>query len=93
MAGNKKRIGLDQSTGDSVNLVWNKIDALISEIDKPKQHDEFSVADYIDRLESQGGTVSLSQAHKQLMEKVKRGKLTFRKTRIKGSQINVFRFV
>lgn len=92
MASNKKRIGLDQPARDSVD-VWSKIDQLISELNKPKQDDEFSVNDYINRIESQGGSLSMSQAHKQLMIKVKNGVLVCRKTKINGSQINVFRFV
>lgn len=92
MASNKKRIGLDQPARDSVD-VWSKIDQLISEMNKPKQDDEFSVNEYIDRIESQGGSLSMSQAHKQLMTKVKNGVLVCRKTKINGSQINVFRFV
>lgn len=92
MASNKKRIGLDKPTRDTLD-VWVKIDELVSELNKPKQDDEFSIFDYINRIESQGGSISMSQAQKQLMTKVKNGVLVCRKTKINGSQINVFRFV
>ena len=94
MASNKKRIGLDQPSRDTVkDDIWGKIDSLIGELDKPKQDDEFSVNDYISRIESQGNTLSVSQAHKQLVLKVKEGILTSRKTRVAGCQTNVFKFV
>lgn len=94
MASNKKRIGLDQPSRDTVNDdIWGKIDSLIGELDKPKQNDEFSVSDYISRIESQGNTLSVSQAHKQLVLKVKEGILTSRKTKVVGCQMNVFKFV
>jgi len=94
MANNKKRIGLDQPTRSSVkDDVWGKIDLMISTLDKPKQADEFTISDYVDRIESQGNAISVSQAHKQLLSKVKEGILTTRKTKFKGSKVNVFRFV
>jgi hypothetical protein len=73
--------------------VWSKIDLIISELDKPKQPDEFTISDYIGRIEAQGNVISVSQAHKQLLLKVKDGTLTTRKTKIKGFRVNVFRFV
>jgi hypothetical protein len=93
MASNKKRDGLDQPSRNSVNEVWDKIDTLIGEIDKTKQLDEFSIAEYMDRIELQGSFISLSQAHKQLSDKVKRGVLTCRKAKVGGFRINVFKFV
>lgn len=82
MADNKKRIGLDQPSRSPVNDdVWDKIDLMISELDKPRQQDEFTINDYIGRIESQGNVISTSQAHKQLMTKVKDGSLTSRKTK------------
>jgi hypothetical protein len=66
---------------------------MISTLDKPKQADEFTISDYVDRIESQGNAISVSQAHKQLLSKVKEGILTTRKTKFKGSKVNVFRFV
>ena len=94
MASNKKRVGLDQSSRSPVNDdVWAKIDLIISELDKPRQPDEFTITDYIGRIESQGNVISTSQAHKQLMAKVKDGSLTSRKTKIGGFKVNVFRFV
>lgn len=94
MADNKKRIGLDKPTRSPVeDDVWSKIDLMISELDKPRQPDEFTINDYIGRIESQGNVISTSQAHKQLMTKVKDGSLTSRKTKIGGFKVNVFRFV
>lgn len=92
MAHNQKRKRLDQSSRDIVD-VWSKIDQLVSELNKPKQDDEFTIMDYIQRIESHGGSTSMSQAHKQLMAKVKAGLLVFRKTQVNGSQTNVYRFV
>jgi hypothetical protein len=94
MASNKKRIGLDQSSRDTVkDDVWSKIDLMISTLDKPKQPDEFTISDYVNRIESQGNVISVSQAGKQLLLKVKDGTLTTRKTKIKGCKVNVFKFV
>jgi len=66
---------------------------MISTLDKPKQPDEFTISDYIDRIESQGNAISASQAGKQLLLKVKDGTLTSRKTKVKGFKVNVFKFV
>ena len=73
--------------------LWSKIDLMIGELDKPVQPDEFTISDYVERIESQGNAISISQAGKHLLLKVKDGTLTSRKTKIKGCKVNVFRFV
>lgn len=94
MASDKKRIGLDKPTRSSVkDDLWSKIDLMIGELDKPVQPDEFTISDYVNRIESQGNVISISQAGKHLLSKVKEGTLTSRKTKIKGCKVNVFRFV
>lgn len=93
MAHSKKRIGLDQPARDSVDDIWDKIDSLINELDKPQQSDEFNIYEYISRVESKGVTISVSQAHKQLFAKIKQGLLVQRKAASNGSKINVYKFV
>ena len=94
MANNKRGQGLVKPARSIVkDDKWEMIDALIGEIDKPIQDDEFTVADYVSRIEAKGGTLSESQAYKQLMAKVKLGVLTSRKTSTKTSRMNVFKFV
>ena len=87
MAGNKGRKRLDQPAGNTLSAIDR---ALLDLVEKPIQHDEFTIDMLMEKNPSDTARRSMM---KKLDEMVSKGKLVTRKLPVKGKQTNVYRYV
>jgi len=92
MARNKGKQYLDQPTRYHLDALDSFIDETLQQ-SLPKQEDEFTVYDYIERTKLKGAEMSVSTGSKNLKTLVKEGRLSQRKSKHNGYQIVFYRFV
>lgn len=73
--------------------ILSQIDHLISMEAKPRQPDEFTLAEYMERQAKLGIPMSDSATHKKLKSYVDKKILSFRKTNIDGASMNVYKVI
>ena len=91
MACNKRTGHLDKSTRNHLS----KLDELIKaevEASKPREPDEFTVSDYIERLKASGLKINLSSCNRKLKDLEEAGVLKCRRTLEAGRFRNLYRF-
>jgi Fe2+ or Zn2+ uptake regulation protein len=72
--------------------IWDRIDSIILESNQLIQPDEFTLKDYIKRIEAKGQSIGERTAYKHLDALVTSGTLTVRKAIHQKCQTNVFKF-
>lgn len=92
MARHKRGRLLDQSTRDHLKSLDDLIKSQAEHL-KPKQQDEFTMSEYIERLQQHGTTIGDRTALQQLVKLVESGKLSRRKITFKGHKTNVYRVI
>jgi len=92
MASNKRRGDLDQSTRNHLSA----LDAFIkeqAEAHQPKQHGEFTLQEYIDKMKANGVKVSISTSARTMDELIESGRMKMRKSLEKGRLQRLYRFL
>ena len=94
MAGNKKRIGLDQSAGDTLGKIDDVLAWLVeSEQDNYVRPDEFTVDMAAKKMEAAGLQVSEAALRCKFGRMAKSGQLTSRMIRLNGKMTSVYKRV
>jgi len=94
MAGNKKRIGLDQPDGDTLNKIDDVLAWLVeAEQDNYVKADEFTVDMAAKKMKTAGLQVSDAALRCKLSRMAKSGQLTSRMIRLNGKITSVYKRV
>jgi len=94
MAGNKKRIGLDQPAGDTLGKIDDVLAWLVeSEQENYVRPDEFTVDMAAKKMEAAGLQVSEAAVRCKFGRMAKSGQLTSRMIRLNGKMICVYKRV
>jgi hypothetical protein len=94
MAGNKKRIGLDQPAGDTLGKIDDLLAWLVeSEQDNYVKADEFTVDMAAKKMQTAGLQVSDAALRCKLCRMAKSGQLTSRLIRLNGKMTSVYKRV
>jgi len=94
MAGNKKRIGLDQPHGDTLGKIDDVLAWLVeSEQDNHIKADEFTVDMAGKKMQTAGLQVSDAALRCKLSRMAKSGQLTSRLIRLNGKMTSVYKRV
>jgi len=94
MAGNKKRIGLDQPAGDTLGKIDDVLAWLVeSEQDNYVKADEFTVDMAAVKMKNAGLQVSDAALRCKLSRLAKSGQLTSRLCRLNGKMTSVYKRV
>jgi hypothetical protein len=75
---------------------WDKLESFIkaqAESIRPKQSDEFTLLEYIGRMQGEGVEVSITTAKEHMQRLLNANKIAKRQLVIKGSKTNLFRFL
>ena len=83
---------MDKSTRYHLSALDEFIKAEV-ETNKPKQPDEFTRIDYIEKYKSLGKNITLSTAKDQLSKLVDSKTISKRSITINGSKTNLYRFL
>jgi hypothetical protein len=94
MAGNKKRIGLDQPAGDTLGKIDDVLAWLVeAEQDNYVRPDEFTVDMAAKKMKTAGLQVSDAALRCKLSRMAKSGQLTSRMIRLNGKVTSVYKRV
>ncbi len=94
MAGNKKRIGLDQPDGDTLNKIDDLLAWLVeSEQENYVRPDEFTVDMAAKKMKTAGLQVSDAALRCKLSRMAKSGELASRNIRLNGKLTSVYKRV
>jgi len=94
MAGNKKRIGLDQPDGDTLNKIDDVLGWLVeAEQDNYVRPDEFTVDMAAKKMKTAGLQVSYAALRCKLSRMAKSGELASRLIRLNGKVTCVYKRV
>ena len=92
MAGNKKRIGLDQPAGDTLGRIDDVLAWLVeSEQENYVRPDEFTVDMAAKKMKTAGLQVSDAALRCKLSRMAKSGQLTSRMIRLNGKMTSVYK--
>jgi len=92
MARNQRGGNLDQSTRNHLSALDAYI-AAEAEANKPQQPDEFTLVEFVQKMEAKGLSVPLNTAKDQLRRLCVSNKITKRLITIDGVKNNLYRFL